>query len=106
VQLQIAVHCSMARLRLCSQVDFLFDVFEDLRASEPASFLELACGPAQHSLEMAESKLNVFAVDVNSAMVEFAQQLADSDGLQVSLIEADMRDFKLPVRPCTLLNSC
>jgi ubiquinone/menaquinone biosynthesis C-methylase UbiE len=79
-------------------VDFLFDVFEQVCGREPKSFVELGCGPAQHSLEMAESGLNVFAVDKSSAMLDYSRQLANADDVSVTFLEQDMRSLQLPVR--------
>lgn len=81
------------------QVDFLFDAYEEIIGDEPLSFLELGCGPAQHSLEMAESKLKVYCVDAATEMIEYAAALAAEDDLEMTCIEGDMRDFRLPVRP-------
>lgn len=80
------------------QADFLHDVYEQVTGREPASFVEIGCGPAQHSLEMAESDLTVFCVDNNAGMLEYAQQLAKEDDLKITVIGEDMRTFSLPVR--------
>lgn len=93
------VHTSVTSSIATPQVDFLFDVYEEIIGDEPLSFLELGCGPAQHSLEMAESKLRVFCVDMQAQMLEYAAALAAEDGLEMTCIEGDMREFKLPVRP-------
>jgi SAM-dependent methyltransferase len=87
-----------SRRSLLLQVDFLFDAFEQVCGREPTSFVELGCGPAQHSLEMAESGLRVIAVDTSAAMLEYAQHLADSDNVDVVLLNQDMRSLQLPVR--------
>lgn len=79
------------------QVDFLFDAYEDIIGDEPLSFLELGCGPGQHSLEMAESKLTVYCVDMQTQMLEYAASLAAEDDLEMTCIEGDMRNFRLPV---------
>jgi SAM-dependent methyltransferase len=91
-------HLRCPEAPLCLQVDFLFDVYEDLLGTEPSSFLELACGPAQHSLEMAESQLDVFCLDSNARMLEYAQGLAAADNLKFTALHEDMRAFAMPVR--------
>ena len=83
------------------QVDFLFDVYEEVIGDEPLSFLEVGCGPAQHSMEMAESKLNVFCVDSSPEMLEYAAALAAEDDIELTRVHADMRNFSLPVCPAT-----
>lgn len=80
------------------QVDFLFDAYEAIMGDEPLSFLELGAGPAQHSLEMAESKLDVFCVERCAQMVEYSRELAAADDLAVTYLQEDMRDFAMPVR--------
>eukprot|EP00892_Ulva_mutabilis_P006742 jgi/Ulvmu1/443/UM001_0450.1 len=88
------------------EVDFLFDVYEEVIGDEPLSFLELGCGPAQHGLEMAESKLKVFCVDMQTQMLEYAAALAAEDHLEMTCIEGDMRDFKLPPGEQVNLATC
>jgi 2-polyprenyl-3-methyl-5-hydroxy-6-metoxy-1,4-benzoquinol methylase len=78
-------------------VDFLFDIYESLVGDEPLSFVEVGCGPAQHSLEMAESQLEVFCVDTSDSMLEYASELASEDDLTIECINDDMRTFSLPV---------
>ena len=84
------------------QTDFLFELFETMMQREPTSFLELGCGPAHHSFEMADSMLDVYAVDTNRAMLAHAEgikkQLERGDAFSLQLIEADMRSFQMPVR--------
>jgi SAM-dependent methyltransferase len=79
-------------------VDFLFDVYEVIKGDEPLSFVELGSGPSQHSLEMAESKLDVYAVEISPTMIEYSKGLAAADDLKLAWLEQDMRSFKLPVR--------
>jgi SAM-dependent methyltransferase len=81
------------------QVDFLFDVYEDVVKEEPLSFLEVGCGPAQHSMEMAESQLAVYCVDNSTEMLDYAAALAAEDDIVLNRVHADMRNFSLPVRP-------
>jgi SAM-dependent methyltransferase len=80
------------------QVDFLFDVYEDVVKDEPLSFLEVGCGPAQHSMEMAESQLDVYCVDKSLEMLDYAAALAAEDDIEMTRVHADMRNFSLPVR--------
>ena len=84
-------------------MDFLFDAYEALVGEEPLSFLEIASGPAQHALEMAESKLEVFCVDHSKQMTKYAADLAALDDLKMGLLTTDMRTFELPVCP---ISSC
>jgi SAM-dependent methyltransferase len=74
----------------------------------PASVLELAAGPAEHSLELARRGAQVTALDLSGAMCARARDKAKQAGLPVEVMQADMRDFSLP-QPVdlaiTMLNS-
>ena len=61
----------------------------------PVSVLELAAGPADHSIELARRGLRATALDINPVMCAFASQSAERAGQALSVVEADMRDFKL-----------
>jgi len=75
---------------------------------EVHSVLELAAGPAEHALELARRGLRATALDKSAAMCGFAAARAEGAGLDLGVVEADMRDFKLPDRfdlAITMLNS-
>ena len=75
---------------------------------EVQSVLELAAGPAEHALELARRGLRATALDKSAAMCGFAAARAEAAGLALGVVEADMRDFKLPDRfdlAITMLNS-
>ena len=75
---------------------------------EVQSVLELAAGPAEHALELARRGLRATALDKSAAMCGFAAARAEGAGLDLGVVEADMRDFKLPDRfdlAITMLNS-
>jgi SAM-dependent methyltransferase len=74
----------------------------------PASVLELAAGPAEHSLEFARRGVPATALDLSPAMCAWASEKASAAGLSLDVMRADMRDFKLaqPVAlAVTMLNS-
>jgi SAM-dependent methyltransferase len=74
----------------------------------PGSVLELAAGPAEHSLEFARRDVQATALDLSPAMCAYASQKATRDGLKLEVLQADMRDFALaaPVSlAITMLNS-
>lgn len=64
----------------------------------PASFLELAAGPADHAIEMALRGAAVTALDRAPAMCSYAAQKADLLGAPIEVACADMIDFALPRR--------
>ena len=74
----------------------------------PQSVLELAAGPAEHSRNLAGRGLRATALDLSPAMCDRARHLAESAGLKLTVVQADMRDFSLPGHfdlAITMLNS-
>ena len=72
------------------------------------SVLELAAGPAEHALELARRGLRATALDRSAAMCGYAAVRAEAAGLDLDVVEADMRDFSIPGRfdlAITMLNS-
>ena len=72
------------------------------------SVLELAAGPAEHARELASRGLRATALDQSAAMCGYAAARAREAGLELDVVEADMRDFSLPQRfdaAITMLNS-
>src|SRR5215471_19197169 len=78
------------------------------RQGEVGSVLELAAGPAEHALELARHGLRATALDQSAAMCGYAAAQAEAYGLDLDVVEADMRDFVIPDRfdlAITMLNS-
>jgi SAM-dependent methyltransferase len=74
----------------------------------PATVLELAAGPAEHAREFARRGASATALDLSAAMCARAGDLARQDGLELAVVQADMRDFQAgPPRDLviTMLNS-
>jgi SAM-dependent methyltransferase len=59
------------------------------------SVLELAAGPAEHARELARRGLHVAALDRSAAMCAYAAAQAKEAGVDVQVVEADMRDFTI-----------
>jgi hypothetical protein len=77
-------------------------------SGRPRSVLELAAGPAEHALELARRGLRATALDWSPAMCAWAADQARQAGLELEVVEADMRSFSLPGRfdlAITMLNS-
>lgn len=74
----------------------------------PGRVLELAAGPAEHSLELSRRGAHATALDLSRAMCARARDKSARDGLSLDVVQADMRDFHLP-QPVdlaiTMLNS-
>jgi SAM-dependent methyltransferase len=59
------------------------------------SVIELAAGPAEHARELARRGLRSTALDFSPAMCAFAAGQAKAAGLELNVVEADMRDFRI-----------
>ena len=76
--------------------------------AELRSVLELAAGPAEHSRELARRGLDATTLDLSPAMCARARELAAADGTDLTVVQADMRDFSIPRQfdlAITMLNS-
>jgi SAM-dependent methyltransferase len=60
------------------------------------SILDLGCGPGRHALELARRGFRVTGVDRTGGYVSRARELADTEGLDVEFVQADMRQFLRP----------
>ena len=72
------------------------------------SVIELAAGPAEHALELARQGLRATALDRSTAMCAYAAAQAAAAGLELDVVQADMRDFSIPGHfdlAITMLNS-
>ena len=59
------------------------------------SVIELAAGPAEHARELAHRGLRATALDHSAAMCEYAAGQAKAGGVDLDVVEADMRDFRI-----------
>jgi SAM-dependent methyltransferase len=59
------------------------------------SVLELAAGPGEHAREFARRGLRATALDRSPAMCAYAATRAKSAGVELAVVEADMRDFAI-----------
>ncbi len=60
--------------------------------------LDLACGTGRHAIAAAELGAQVVAVDVDTAKLDRARSMAERAGLTVDWVQADLRNYPLPVR--------
>jgi SAM-dependent methyltransferase len=61
-----------------------------------ATILDLCCGPGRHTLELARRGFGVTGVDRTSLYLDQARAQAEKEGLEVELVQADMRTFRRP----------
>lgn len=59
------------------------------------SVLELAAGPAEHARELARRGLRATALDQSPAMCAYAAAQAKKAGVDLDVVRADMRTFRL-----------
>ena len=59
------------------------------------SVLELAAGPAEHARELARRGLRAATLDLSPAMCSYAAAQAKAAGVDVQVVQADMRDFAI-----------
>ena len=62
------------------------------------SVCDLCCGTGTLAIRFASRDLKTFAVDLSPDMCRIARQKSKRAGLPVHVIEADMREFRLPER--------
>jgi len=62
---------------------------------QPSSFLELAAGPARDAMEFSRRGLRATAVDNSPGMIRFARDTAAQEGLDITVVEADITDFSI-----------
>jgi SAM-dependent methyltransferase len=65
-------------------------------AGPVSSVLELAAGPAEHARELARRGLRATALDRSPAMCAYAAAQAKAGGVELAVVEADMRGFTVP----------
>jgi SAM-dependent methyltransferase len=64
-----------------------------LGLAPPARILDLCCGHGRHSLELARRGYQVTGLDRSDSALARARAVADTEGLTVRWIQADMRDL-------------
>ena len=77
-------------------VDFLLAAARRASGRDPASVVELGCGPGQYCREFARRGLPAFGVDRAPEMAAYAARLAAGENLPCAILEADIRRFTLP----------
>jgi cyclopropane fatty-acyl-phospholipid synthase-like methyltransferase len=57
--------------------------------------LDLACGSGRVTISLAQAGLHVTGGDLSAKMLEHAKRAAEAQGVEVDLLQLDMRDFDL-----------
>jgi SAM-dependent methyltransferase len=58
-------------------------------------FLELACGPCPHMVELSKRGFHYSGIDISEPMLEFARRKAAAAGIDALLFHASMIDFEV-----------
>lgn len=66
-----------------------------LRPEGGERVLDLACGIGRHSLELRRRGFEVVGVDISADLLEMAERAAAEEGLDVSFMQADLRELEL-----------
>jgi SAM-dependent methyltransferase len=83
------------------EIDFLLSACRHHAGAEPASLLDIACGPGYHAWEAARRGMRSIGLDLRPEMLELGAAWSAAEGARVEWLSADMRDFRLE-RPVDL----
>ena len=68
----------------------------ELHGAQSASLVDVACGPGEFALAMAQRGFRVTGVDQSPEMLVMARRNAQEKGMTVTFLEQDMRRLELP----------
>ncbi|MEO8610011.1 MAG: class I SAM-dependent methyltransferase [Chloroflexota bacterium] len=77
------------------EVQFIRDMFRHYAGRELQSVLDIACGPGYHARAAAKMGLRAIGLDLRGEMLQYAADQAQTEGVSVDWLEADMRFVKL-----------
>jgi hypothetical protein len=77
-----------------AEVDFLCEAAQKHLGRRLTSAIELACGPAYHTREMARRRLIADGLDMEPQMAAHARRLIAKEQLQAEIMQGDMRSFR------------
>ncbi|MBS0287244.1 MAG: class I SAM-dependent methyltransferase [Proteobacteria bacterium] len=81
---------------LAKENQTLIDLYQKLNDKMPASFLDIAAGPASNAIEMSKRGITSTAMDYSQEMVDYGLMRAKEEGATISYFQGDMRDFRSP----------
>lgn len=74
-------------------------VVRRLELAPPARILDLSCGFGRHSVEMARRGFRVTGLDLSPQLLRHARDAANAAHVDVTWVQADMRDIPVPAEP-------
>ncbi len=78
------------------ECDFLTACAKKFSGRPLRSVVEMAAGPASHSIEFGRRGLTVYALDKSPEMLAYAHKKAKENKSRVHFLQKDMRHFRLP----------
>ncbi|HLG93496.1 MAG TPA: class I SAM-dependent methyltransferase [candidate division Zixibacteria bacterium] len=78
------------------ECDFLAACVKKFSGRKLSSVVEMAAGPAAHSIEFGRRGKTVYALDKSTEMLAYARQKARVERSRVHFLKKDMRHFRLP----------
>ncbi len=70
-----------------------------LELAPGARVLDMSCGFGRHSVELARRGFQVTGLDLSPHLLRHAREAANTAGVDVTWIEADMREIPVPAQP-------
>ncbi|MGH7771376.1 MAG: class I SAM-dependent methyltransferase [Candidatus Binatia bacterium] len=80
------------------------DKIINLVGFQGSSVLDLCCGPGRHAVLLAKKGYSVTAVDKSRFLIGKAVERAKAAGVQIELVQEDMRNFARPAAYDLVLN--
>ncbi|CAG9464668.1 unnamed protein product [Pedinophyceae sp. YPF-701] len=79
------------------EAEFIVEAYRSRRGQNaPKSLLDVGCGPGGHAVEVAKRGLSVTGLDICQEMLDYAGEKAREAGVDVALVQGDMRSFPPP----------
>ncbi len=67
---------------------------DTLSLADDAKILDLGCGNGRHIIELAKEGYQITGLDYSEKMLKMAAEVAIQEGVEIELIQGDMRDIK------------
>jgi 2-polyprenyl-3-methyl-5-hydroxy-6-metoxy-1,4-benzoquinol methylase len=73
-----------------AEVDF---IETEIQQDRSKTILDIGCGTGRHAVELAKRGYSVVGIDLSASQLQQARAKAQREGVQVTFIQADARDF-------------
>lgn len=93
---QRAVYYDIALERDVSrEVEFIQQAYQHYAGKRLRAALDLACGPGYHARALAAQGVRAIGLDIRREMLDLAREKAANEGVDVTWLRGDMREFRL-----------